>query len=99
MIDLHHGDALDVFRSVRGLAAIVADLPGGTGLAALVEGHDFTGCDVDPGCVDIARARLAFWTPERHRLERDRGAAVRDAAKAREEAEARGQTSLFGGEP
>lgn len=40
---------------------------GGTGVACQIEGHDFVGCDIDPGAVDIARARLAFWTPEMHR--------------------------------
>jgi site-specific DNA-methyltransferase (adenine-specific) len=48
----------------------VGDITGGsgsTGVACQIEGHDFIGCDIDPGAVDIARARLAFWTPERHR--------------------------------
>lgn len=40
---------------------------GSTGVAAQIEGRDFIGCDIDPGAVDIARARLAFWTPERNR--------------------------------
>jgi hypothetical protein len=40
---------------------------GSTGVAAQIEGHYFVGCDIDPGAVDIARARCAFWTQERHR--------------------------------
>jgi len=40
---------------------------GSTAVAAGLEGHGFDGCDIDPGAVDIARVRLAFWTPERHR--------------------------------
>jgi site-specific DNA-methyltransferase (adenine-specific) len=40
---------------------------GSTGVAAQIEGCDFFGCDIDPGAVAIAEARMAFWTPERHR--------------------------------
>jgi hypothetical protein len=58
---------------------------GGTGVAAQIEGHPFVGCDIDPGCVDIARARLAFWTPERHR----QVLADAEALKAHERAVAR----------
>ena len=58
---------------------------GGTGVAAQIEGHPFVGCDIDPGCLDIARARLTFWTPERHRLVLADG----EALKAHERAIAR----------
>ncbi len=52
--------------------------------------------DIDPGAVDIARARLAFWTPERHRL------ALRDAESLRAAVRETGpdagpQLDLFGG--
>jgi len=39
---------------------------GSTLVAAQLEGRGFFGCDVDPGAVAIAQARVAFWTPERH---------------------------------
>jgi DNA modification methylase len=39
---------------------------GSTAVACQIEGHDFEGCDVDPGAVEIARSRTAFWTPEMH---------------------------------
>ena len=64
---------------------------GSTAVAAQIEGHDFIGCDIDPGAVDIARARTAFWTPERHRLELVNAAALRAEEKRQEEATARGQ--------
>jgi site-specific DNA-methyltransferase (adenine-specific) len=64
---------------------------GSTAVACQIEGHDFVGCDIDPGAVDIARARTAFWTPERHRLELRQAAALRAEEKRQEEAAARGQ--------
>lgn len=64
---------------------------GSTAVACQIEGHDFIGCDIDPGAVDIARARTAFWTPERHRLELTASAALRAEEKRQEEAAARGQ--------
>lgn len=69
---------------------------GSTAVAAQLEGHPFIGCDIDAGAVDIARARTAFWTPERHREELLGITARREAArkKAEEERaaiEARGQ--------
>jgi site-specific DNA-methyltransferase (adenine-specific) len=64
---------------------------GSTAVACQIEGHDFVGCDIDPGAVDIARARVAFWTPERHRLELTASTALRAEEKRQEEAEARGQ--------
>ena len=64
---------------------------GSTAVACRIEGHDFIGCDIDPGAVDIARARTAFWTPERHRLELVNAAALRAEEKRQEEATARGQ--------
>ena len=64
---------------------------GSTAVAAQIEGHDFIGCDIDPGAVEIAKARLAFWTPERHRLELVNAAALRAEEKRQEEAAARGQ--------
>jgi hypothetical protein len=54
---------------------------GGTLLAAQVEGRDYLGCDIDPGAVDIARARLAFWTPEMHRHVLREAEALRAAVK------------------
>lgn len=64
---------------------------GSTAVACQIEGHGFVGCDIDPGAVDIARARVAFWTPERYRLELVNAAALRAEEKRREEAEAKGQ--------
>jgi site-specific DNA-methyltransferase (adenine-specific) len=64
---------------------------GSTAVACQIEGHPFEGCDIDPGAVDIARARAAFWTPERHRLELVNAAALRAEEKRQEEAAARGQ--------
>jgi len=64
---------------------------GSTAVACQIEGHPFEGCDIDPGAVDIARARTAFWTPERHRLELVNAAALRAEEKRQEEAAARGQ--------
>jgi hypothetical protein len=64
---------------------------GSTAVACQIEGHPFEGCDIDPGAVDIARARTAFWTPERHRLELTQAAALRAEEKRQEEAAARGQ--------
>jgi DNA modification methylase len=34
---------------------------GSTALACLKEGHGFEGCDIDPGAIAIAEARLAHW--------------------------------------
>ena len=68
---------------------------GSTAVACQIEGHDFTGCDIDPGAVDIARARTAFWTPERHRLELRNAAALRAEEKRQEAAAARGQLDIF----
>lgn len=65
--------------------------PGTTAVACQIEGHPFDGCDIDPGAVEIALARVVFWTPERHRLERDSAAALRASEKRKREAEARGQ--------
>jgi DNA modification methylase len=62
---------------------------GSTAVACQIEGHDFTGCDIDPGAVEIARARTAFWTPEQHRL------ALRGAPKKRQEAALVAQADLF----
>lgn len=61
---------------------------GGTGIACQIEGRDFTGCDIDPGAVAIAQARLAFWTPERHRqvLHEREAARALERARQREEA-------------
>jgi DNA modification methylase len=58
---------------------------GGTLIAAQIEGRDSEGCDIDPGCVAIAEARLRFWTPERHR----QVLADAEALKAHERAVAR----------
>jgi hypothetical protein len=66
---------------------------GSTAVAAQIEGHDFVGCDIDPGAVDIARARTAFWTPEQHRL------ALRGAPKKRQEAALVAQADLFAPPP
>jgi hypothetical protein len=52
--------------------------------------------DIDPGAVDIARARLAFWTPERHRLELTNAAALRAEEKRQERAAQQGQLDIFG---
>lgn len=68
---------------------------GSTLVAAQIEGLDFTGCDIDPGAVDIARARVAFWTPERHRLELTNAAALRAEEKRQEKATKAGQSSIF----
>ncbi len=62
---------------------------GSTAVACQIEGHDFTGCDIDPGAVDIARVRTAFWTPKQHRL------ALRGAPKKRQEAALVAQADLF----
>lgn len=75
---------------------------GSTAVASQIEGHPFTGSDIDPGALAIARARCALWTPERHRLELAGTIARREQArrKAEEEraaAERRGQIDLFGG--
>ena len=43
----------------------------------------------DPGAVDIARVRTAFWTPERHLF------ALRGAPKKRQEAALVAQADLF----
>ena len=69
---------------------------GSTAVAAQIEGHGFEGCDIDPGAVDIARARLAFWTPERHRLELTNAAALRAEEKRQERAAQQGQLDIFG---
>ncbi len=54
---------------------------GSTGVACQIEGHDFIGGDIDPGAVDIARARTAFWTPEMHRHVLREADALRAAVK------------------
>jgi site-specific DNA-methyltransferase (adenine-specific) len=69
---------------------------GSTAIAAQIEGHPFEGCDYDAGAIDIAQARLAFWTPERHREEllgitARREAAAQRAAEERAAVEASGQ--------
>jgi site-specific DNA-methyltransferase (adenine-specific) len=37
---------------------------GSTGCAAALEGFDFIGCEREAEYVEIARARVAYWTPE-----------------------------------
>lgn len=37
---------------------------GTTGIAAALEGMDFVGCELDPHYAEIARARIAHWTPD-----------------------------------
>lgn len=54
---------------------------GSTAVACRIEGHDFVGCDIDPGAIDIARARCAFWTPEMHRHVLREAEALRRAVK------------------
>lgn len=70
---------------------------GSTLVAAQIEGHDAVGGDADPGAVDIARARLAYWTPERHRIALQNAVALKRQEQEREAAEQVGQRSLFEG--
>ena len=91
---LVHGDCLDVFKDVHGLWSIIADPPGGGSFMGLAFDSAKGGRDgwiAAMAAVDIARARVAFWTPERHRLELVNAAALRAEEKRQEEAAARGQ--------
>jgi hypothetical protein len=36
---------------------------GTTAVAAIMEGRQFLGCDIDPGCVETTRRRLSSWRP------------------------------------
>jgi site-specific DNA-methyltransferase (adenine-specific) len=42
---------------------------GSTGMAAVELGYDYTGCELDPTYVDIARKRIAAWYATTHPLE------------------------------
>jgi site-specific DNA-methyltransferase (adenine-specific) len=65
---------------------------GSTGIAAVLQGFDFVGCEREPEYAAIAEARIAWW--ERHRGE---GAAdeILQAGQERDRVEAEGQGSLF----
>ena len=55
---------------------------GSTALAADIEGHDFVGCDIDPGAVTIAKARRRYWA--RQRLVKKAGEIVSNVNRLRE---------------
>ena len=61
---------------------------GSTLVAAQIEGHDAVGGDADPGAVDIARARLAFWTQAKHRQVYQEAETLKAAERERERQEA-----------
>ena len=89
-----HGDCLDAFRDVRGLASIVSDPPGGGSFMGLAFDRAHGGRD---GWIAAMAPRFKVAreaterTPERHRLELVNAAALRAEEKRQEEAAARGQ--------